>query len=211
MQQVRVGFPGAGVTGVCLGVGPLLAIAGTALGITTYRARGADFVAAMVAHPGSFDTAVQLAESAMVVLLVGVIGLATMICARRPRLGRWAGVLSVVGLCGPIAFELVYWSAWHLTDTAAHRAAAALLIDQAQVVPRTVMNVTGPALVVGFVLLGIAAAKAEVLSRLRAGCLGATALIPFGFISGHLAISLVGFAGAAIALVPLGVHLLRRR
>ncbi|HET7304560.1 MAG TPA: hypothetical protein VFJ12_08450 [Segeticoccus sp.] len=211
MQHARAGFPGPAVTGVCMVVAPLLAIGGTALGSRTYHARGADFVAAMAAHPGSFDTAVQLAESAMLVLLLAVVGLAGMTCAGRPRLGRWAGVLAVVGLCGPISFELVYWSASHLADTAVHRSAAALLIDESQVIPRTVMNVTGPALVVGFVLLAVAAARTEVLSRLRAGCLAATALIPLGFISGYLAISLVGFAGTAVALVPLGIEVLRRR
>jgi hypothetical protein len=133
-----------------------------------------------------------------------------MICASRPGWGRTAGTITVIGLCGPISFESLYWGAWHITDTSANRASAALMMDRAQVIPRTIMNVTGPALVIGFVLLAVAASRSGVLDRARAVCLGVTALIPAGFISGHLAVSAIGFLGTAIALVPLGVGLLRR-
>lgn len=63
----------------------------------------------------------------------------------------------------------------------------------------------------GFILLGIAAAKAGIRTRLRAGCLAATALIRLGLVSGNLLMSLVAFAGRAVALVPWGLALLRRR
>jgi hypothetical protein len=42
----------------------------------------------------------------------------------------------------------------------------------------------------------VAAAKARVLDRPRAVCLGVTAVIPAGFISGHLVISAIDFLGA---------------
>jgi hypothetical protein len=210
IAALDAGFPGRTVTGICFVVAPLLAIVGTAAGIPAYHAKGVDFVAGMVAHPHTFDLAIQCAEAAMVLLIVGVVGLATMVVATRPGWGRTAGAVTIIGLCGPISFESLYWGAWHITDTPAHRAAAALAMDRAQVIPRSIMNVTGPALIIGFVLLAIAVAKAGVLDRNRAVCLGITALIPFGFISGHLVISLIGFAGTAIALVPLGVGMLRR-
>lgn len=205
------GFPGRVVTGTCMVVAPVLAVIGTVLGIGTYHAKGVDFVSGMVAHPHLGNVAMQTAEAAMVLMIIAVAGLAGMVAVTRPGWGRTAGVLTIIGLCGPISFESLYWGAWHITDTPAHRAAAALMMDRAQMIPRTVMNVTGPALVIGFVLLAIATAKAGVLDRPRAVSLGITALIPVGFITGHLAISAVGFLGTAVALVPLGVGLLRRR
>ncbi|HEX7738859.1 MAG TPA: hypothetical protein VF426_04345 [Marmoricola sp.] len=204
-------FPGPRVTGLCLVAGPVLALIGTVLGIDSYRAKGADFVAAMVAHPDGFGWAVQIALASMVLTLVAVGGLAAMITARTPGWGRTAGVVTMIGLCGPISFESVYWAASKITDTAAHRAAAATLIDQSQIIPRSVMNVTGPCLVVGFILLGIAAAKSGVLDRPRAILLGLTCLIPAGFISGHLVISAVAFACTCVALVPLGLRVLQTR
>lgn len=205
----RNGFPGVHVTGTCLVVAPLLAVVATALGAGTYHARGVDFVAGMVAHQGRFTLAIQLSLVAMLFLLVAVIGLATLVTARRPAWGRVAGLVTIIGICGPISFESVYWAASKIIDTDAHRAVAARLIDQSQIIPGSVMNVSGPCLVVGFVLLGIAAAKADVLDRPRAVLLAATALVPFGFISGYLLFSAVGFACTAGALVPLGVRLLR--
>ncbi|MGH3509356.1 MAG: hypothetical protein ACRDPI_03910 [Nocardioidaceae bacterium] len=188
---------------------PLLALLGTALGISGYHATGTAFVNGMVAHSHWLNIAMQCSQAAMILLILAVAGLGTMATATRPGWGRGAAVVTIIGLTGPISFESLYWGAWHITDTPAHRAAAALMMDRSQVIPRSVMNVSGPALVIGFVLLGIAVAKAGVLGRARAVCLGVTAIIPAGFISGHLVISLIGFLGTAIALVPLGVELLR--
>ncbi|WP_310962283.1 hypothetical protein [Nocardioides terrisoli] len=210
VEALRVGFPGAAVAGVCLVVAPLLAVVGSALGIDIYHAKGAAFVAGMVAHPDRMNLAIQLALAAMVLMVFAVAGLATMISASRPGWGRTAGVVTVVGLCGPISFESTYWGAWHLLGSGAQRAAAAHMIDQSQIIPRTIMNVSGPALVVGFLLLAIGAARAGVLRRPQAVFLGLTCVVPAGFISGHLVIAVIAFAACAVATVPLGVGLLRR-
>lgn len=206
---LRDGFPGRLVSGTCLLAAPLLALLGTGCGISSYHARGADFVGGMAAHPTLVNLGLQSALAAMVLFLIAVVGLSSLTTPAHPRLGRAAGVVTIIGLTGPIAFESLYWGAWHLTDTAGHRAAAAVMLDSSQVIPRSIMNVSGPALVIGFLLLAVAAFRAGVLDRARAVCLGATCLLPFGFISGYLAISLVGALGAAIALVPLGIRLLR--
>ncbi|MDN5794752.1 MAG: hypothetical protein L0H79_03250 [Intrasporangium sp.] len=202
------GFPGARITGVCAVVAPPLAVAASALGIASYHAAGQDFVAGMVAHPTTFGLAIQVSLASLILLLIAVAGVAGAVAAIRPGLGRTAGLLTVIGLCGPISFQSIYWAASQLTDTGAHRAAAAVLIDESQVIPRTVMNVSGPALVVGFVLLAVATARSGLLSPGRAVLLGMAALMPFGFISGHLLISVIAFAGLAAALVPLGWPLL---
>lgn len=211
VRAVRTGFPGPMVTGACLVAAPVCAVAATLLGSSSYDAGGTKFVGGMIDHSIGFGVGVQLALASMMLLLLAVIGLAGMVTAVRPAWGRAAGIVTVLGLCGPISFESVYWAASKITDTTAHRAAAAVLIDRSQVIPRSIMNISGPCLVIGFILLGIAAAKSGVLGRPRATLLGATCLIPVGFISGHLAISAVAFFCTALALVPLGVDLLRGR
>lgn len=210
VDHARSSFPGPTVTGVSMLIGPPLALVASLIGAPAYHAMGADFVAGMVEHARAFEVAIQLSLASMMLLIIAVIGMASMICVTRPRWGRVAGVVTMIGLLGPLTFQSVYWAASHLVDTAAHRAAAAVLIDESQVIPRTVMNVSGPAIILGFVLLAIASAKSGVLPRTPAVLLGLTALIPFGFISGHLVISAIGFAAATVALVPLGVSQLRR-
>ncbi|MGH9087254.1 MAG: hypothetical protein ACRDYZ_03965, partial [Acidimicrobiales bacterium] len=76
-------------------------------------------------------------------------------------------------------------------------------------IPATIMNVSGPALIIGFILLAVGAAKVGLLPRSRAVALGLTALLPVGFISGYIVFSVIGFAFGAVALVPLGVAALR--
>jgi len=208
-EALQNGFPGRTLAGIAMVAAPPLAFIGSTLGISSYDERGARFVQGMVAHPVLFDLGAQFALSGVIVLMVAVIGLAQLVAPARPRLGRTGALLSLIGLCGPVSFESTYWAASHLTDTEAHRGAAALMIDTSQIIPSTVMNVSGPALVVGFVLLAVAAAKAGVLGRTRAIALGATCLIPVGFISGYLAISAAVFVLTGVALVPLGVRLLR--
>jgi len=211
LVPARSGFPGAGVTGACMIAGPALAVVASALGAGSYHARGAAFVAAMAGHPTQFDLAVQLSLAAMILLLFAVIGLATMIAGVVALWGRVAGVFTVIGLLGPISFESVYWAASRITDSAGHRAAAARLIDQSQIIPRSIMNISGPCLVLGFVLLGVAAHRAGVLDGPRAILLAVTCAIPAGFISGHLVIAVVAFACTTVALAPLGLRLLRAR
>lgn len=201
-------FPGITVTGVCMIAAPPLAVAGAATGISWYAARGIAFMDGMAAHHTLAAVGFNLVLAAMMLLLVAVIGLARMICATYPRLGRTGGIATVVGLCGPLFFNGVYFAGFQLAGTSG-QAAGAVAMDQAQIIPRIVMNVSGPALVLGFVLLAVGAAKAGVLSRPTAWALGLTCIIPAGFISGYLAIAMVAFAGTAVALVPLGFRLLR--
>lgn len=56
-----------------------------------------------------------------------MLGLAHMIATVRPRIGRAAGVITMIGLAGPIFFQGLYWGGSHLTAPA-RQAAAALAV-----------------------------------------------------------------------------------
>lgn len=201
-------FPGSRVTGVCLILAPLLLLASAILSLGIYHAKGADYVAAMAEHQTRTSIAFDGIVAGMALMLLAVIGLAQLITRQRPTLGRWAGVVTTLGLLGPFFFNGVYFAGYQLTD-ADTQAIAGKMMDSAQIMPSNVINLSGPALVIGFILLAIGAAKAEVLSRNRAIALGLAAIMPVGFISGYIAISGVAFAFAAIATVPLGLKMLR--
>lgn len=207
-RPVDRSFPGNLVTGVCMIVGPVLGVVASALAVGIYDAHGPTFIANMAAHHVRAGWGLNLGPAAMGLMILAVIGVAQRIASVHPRLGRAGGILTVLGLLGPIFFEAIYWGAWHLT-VPAQQAAGAYMSDQSQVIPGTIMNVSGPAIVLGFILLGVGAAKAGVLDRTRATLLGLTCFIPFGFISGHILISAVAFACTSLALVPLGARTLR--
>ncbi|HEX5475588.1 MAG TPA: hypothetical protein VFX12_13090 [Vicinamibacterales bacterium] len=205
---IETSFPGRIVSGICLVAGPLLAVSACLLAVGVYGASGATFVHGMGEHRlrGSIEFSLQFA--AMATLLFAVVEVAERIARVRPGLGRTAGVLTIVGILGPIFFNGVYFGAFQLAG-GPEEPAAARLVDLAQVIPSVLVNVAGPALVAGFILLGVGAAKARVLPVWRAWALGLTCLIPVGFISGFIVISALAFACTAVALVPLGIRTLR--
>lgn len=202
-------FPGNAMTGVCMIAGPILAVVSSASAIGAYHSGGADFARAMTAHPLRAAINMNVDVVAIVLLFFAVMGLAQAIAAVRPRLGRAGGIFTLLGLFGPIFYPGVYFGAFQLA-TSGNQAAAATVIDRSHVSP-TVVHLAAPALVIGFILLAIGAAKGGVLSRPRAWALGVTCLIPAGFISGYIVISALAFAGAVVALVPLGIGILRAR
>lgn len=200
------GFPGKRVIGFCMIVAPIVAVISCLIGMGVYQAKGYDYVHAMGQHSALTSATFNLVVTVMVLSIFAVFGLSQLIVARRPGLGRLAGIITIVGLLGPIFFNGVYFGGFQLAG-GSNEAAAGRAIDTAQRIPSVIMNISGPALVIGFILLGVAAYRSGVLRKGQAIALGITCLLPFGFISGYLAISAVGFLGFAIALVPLGVML----
>lgn len=203
---LRSSFLGNRITGFCMVVAPILAVFACLIGMGDYRAKGIDYVHLMGQHPALTSATFNLVVTIMVLSIFAVFGLSQLTVVRRPGLGRLAGIVTIVGLLGPIFFNGVYFGGFQLAG-GSNEAAAGRAIDTAQRIPSVIMNVSGPALVFGFILLGVAAYKSGVLGKGRAIALGVTCLLPFGFISGYLVISAIGFLGLAIALVPLGARL----
>lgn len=203
-------FPGAVVTGISMVAGPLVLIAATLVDMNVYRAAGAGYVHAMGAHRAATALTFNLVVAGLMFLMFAVIGLAGRVTVKCPSLGRWGGVLTVLGLLGPMFFNGVYFAGFQLAGSA-HESAAGFMIDHAQIIPSNVINIAGPALVAGFILLAVGAKRAGVLNRLSAWALGITCIIPAGFISGFLIIATIGFLGTAVALVPLGIRILGER
>lgn len=208
--EIGRGFPGPAISGISLIAAPILGAIGSALAIGVYHFKGADMMAGMAAHHARAVAGINLAVTATVLMVFAVTAVAASVAARRRSLGTTAGVLTIVGLAGPVYFEGMYWGASFLTAPR-WQAAGAALIDGTNHFPNTIVNLSGPALIIGFILLAVGTVKAGVLPRSRAACVGAAALLPLGFISGYIALSAVGFAAAAVALVPLGLRTLRSR
>lgn len=201
-------FPGRVVTGVCLTVAPVVLAAMCFLGTGIYHFTGHAFLAAMAAHTVRTEIFLNVAPLAIIMLMLALVGVATMAATRAPRLARIGGSAVLIGLCGPLYFMAVEFSGYQLADPR-HRAAGSYMYDQANMIPRISMNIVPIAIVGGFIVLAVAAHRAGLLGRTRAVCLALTALLPVGFIAAVLPISGVGFIACTVALAPLGVALLR--
>ncbi len=173
-----------------------------------YKFSGHDFLTAMAANPVRTDIFLNAVPLAIFLLMLAVVAVAVMAAPRASRSATIGGSLALLGLCGPLFFIAIEFSGYQLANPE-HLTAGAYMYDQANMVPRISLNISGPAIIAGFILLAIAAHHAGLLGRTRAVCLALTALLPFGFIAAVLPISAAGFVACAIALVPIGASLLR--
>jgi hypothetical protein len=193
-------------TGLCMVAAPLLLAAGATLLIGIYEGSASDQLGAMADNEARATAAVNLAIAGVVLAAFAVAGLAASVAAHRPGLGRAGGALTIIGLFGPAFFLGINHLEIQLADLT-DRAGAAAAFESAETTPN-IINLAGPALVVGFILLAVGTAKTGVLPRPRSWALGLAALAPVGLISGIVVISVVAWLALAIALVPLGLRYL---
>jgi len=200
-------FAGDRFTGLCMIAAPLLLATGAALLVGIYEGSADDRLEAFAANQARASVAVNAAIAGVVLAVFAVAGVAVMVARHRPGLGRAGGTLTIIGLFGPAFFLGINHVGIQLADLA-DRPGAARVFENAETTPN-IVNLAGPALLVGFVLLAVGTAKTGVLPRPRSWALGAAALIPIGLISGFVIISVIACLALAAALVPLGFRLLR--
>lgn len=198
---------GTRFTALCMIAAPIFLVAGAALFIGIYEGSASEQLSAFADQAGRSHAAFNFAVAGVVLAAVAIAGLASSVASMSPRLGRAGGALTLMGLFGPTFFLGISYVGIQAADLA-DRAGAAEVFDDTEAMP-SIVNLTGPALVVGLILLAIGAARSGVLSRPRSWALGLAALAPVGFISGLIVISVVAWLGFAIALVPLGLQRLR--
>jgi hypothetical protein len=186
---------------------PLLLTVGSALLVGIYKIDAAEQLAAFADHRGRAIAAVNFAIAGTVVAALAIVGLSAAVGQLQPRLGRLGGALTLIGLFGPAFFLGANSLAIELTDIG-DRAAAARALEDAATTP-TIVNLAGPALLVGLIVLAVGASRSGVLSRGGSWALGLTALAPVGLISGVIVIAILAWLSMAVALVPLGIRNLR--
>ena len=207
-EQPNEFLAGNRFTGVCMIAAPLLLTAGAALLVGIYEGSAGDQLGAFAAEEARATAAVNVAIAGVVLAAFAVAGVAASVARHRPGLGRAGGTLTIIGLFGPAFFLGIDHVGIQLADLA-DRAGAVLVFENAETTPN-IVNLAGPALIVGLVLLAVGTAKTGVLPRPRSWALGTAAFAPIGLISGFVIISVVAWLGLAVALVPLGFRLLRR-
>jgi hypothetical protein len=201
-------FPGRTATGVCMVIAPPALAVLCLLGTGIYKFKGHDFLSAMANHSTRTEIFLNFVPIAVFMLMLAVVGLAGMTAHRVPRLSAFGGGAALLGLCGPLFFVAIEFAGYQLSSPG-RLADGSFMYDQANMVPRISVNLSGPAIVLGFVCLAVATYRAGLLSKVRAVCLALTALLPIGFIGAVLPVSAVGFVACSVALVPLGLALLR--
>jgi hypothetical protein len=185
---------------------PLLLIAGSGLLIGIYGPDSETLVSSGRSRHLQALFAHNLSVAGTILTALAVIGVSQRVIPSQPRLGRIGGVGAVAGLFGPAFFLGVYGTAFHADGSTA----VARAVDAVQTVPH-VINFTGPAILVGFVVLAIGAARSGLLPTWRCVALGLAAAAPVGLIAGIVPLFVATWVALAVAIVPLGLDILRGR
>ncbi|MGW0523495.1 hypothetical protein [Crossiella sp. NPDC003009] len=196
-------FPGRWLGGASLILGPLLLLAAVFTRHGTYFFFPAQ-LAGYAADPVRMTVSYSLFAVGMVLLLPAVLLLA----ARAG--GMWAGLgasLVLLGLCARIFHAGVDYLAFRLVDGQGAEAAAAV-VGAAYPVPH-VFTFASFAVVLGWPVLAVGVYRAGVLGPVRAVALAAMTALPVGVLKGATISSMVAVVALSVALVPLGVSVLR--
>jgi hypothetical protein len=199
--------PGRWVEGAGLVLGPLLLLTGVLV-----RAGEDDFfpgqLAAYAAAPEKMVLSYSLYAAGAVLLWPAVTALARMIGATHPGWARWGAALAILGLFGRVFHAGVSHLAFHLVDLLGLEAAQRVVAGTYGAFH--VFKAVSVCIMGGWIVLAVGAYRARALGVARCLALGLAAALPLGVLKGSSdPISLAALAGLAVALVPLGVSVLR--
>ncbi|MER5318047.1 hypothetical protein [Streptosporangium roseum] len=208
----RTTLPGPWVEGVSLILGPLLLLAGVLA-----RIEANDFfpgqLAAYAAQPGRMALSYGLFATGTVLLWPAVTSLSRRIGVSHPGWARWGITLVVLGLSGRVFHAGVSHLAFQMVDTLGLEAAQKAVSDTYGAFH--VFKAVNVFIMTGWIVLAVGAFRARALGAGPAGTTRCAALalaagLPLGVLKGSGdPISLAALLGLALALVPLGVTVLK--
>jgi hypothetical protein len=205
--QEEFWFPGRWVGGFSLLVAPLLLLSGVLLRIQ-YHFFFPQQLAAFVDHPSQMVSSYSLFLAGNILLWPAIVTLAHLIGATRPNWASWGGSMVIFGLFARtfhagvdhLAFQLVRVLNLELaTKTVASSYGAFHIV--------TTFN---GLILFGWIILAIGAYLSGTLGLLRAIALGLMAALMMGVLKGSSVVSVVATTGLCVALVPLGIQVLRQ-
>lgn len=208
VETLRNGFPGPRVAGVAMIAAPLFMIAAALCLYVFEWGTSADSFARISQEPLRAEIGVNLFMAGWACMLVAAFAFARLVAAKRPTLATVGGLLVVGGICMSLFFGGI---TTFENALASHPNRVVALEMNELVAPPVVVLLLLPGVIVGWITLAIGAWKAGVLGPARAIALAGTAGLPIGPILGVAIVLPFVFVANAIALVPLGVALLRAK
>jgi hypothetical protein len=204
MTELR--FPGRWLGGVALILGPLLMLTGVLL-----RA-GRNFffpdqLAAYAQHPALMFTAYSCFLAGNVLLWPAVAMLAHRIGVTRPIIAVWGGALATFGLFARTFHAGVDHLAFQLVRVQDLQTATQAVADSYGAYH--IISALSMAIMAGWIVLAVGAWRARVLGLPRAIALAAMSALPLGVLKGTTPLSIIAVVGLVVALVPLGMRVLR--
>ena len=199
-------FPGRWIGGISLVVGPLLFLAAALLRIQFYFFYDAQ-LAAYAEHPVLITAAYSCFVLGCLFLWPGIITLARFIGATHPVLAVWAGMFTILGLIGRVFHGGIDHMAFQLVNVQSLDAATAAVDDSYHAFH--IIRYFNGMMMIGWILLAIGAYRSRTLGLIRSVALASMFILPLGTLKGTRFESTFLILGLCLALVPLGINVLR--
>lgn len=199
-------FPGRWVGGTSLILGPIVLFTGVALRLPF------DFffpqqLAAFHEHPTRMAAGYAVVAAGHVLLFPAILTLARRIGATQPGWALWGGMLTTLGLFARTFHAGVSHMAFQIERSDGVAVATRLVASSYGAFH--VFHVLSPAIMLGWIVLAIGAYRSRVLGAVRAIALALMASLVMGVLKGSSLMSMIATGAACVALVPLGVEVLR--
>ncbi|NIJ51548.1 hypothetical protein [Dyadobacter arcticus] len=199
-------FPGRWVGGISLIVGPLLLLVGSVLRLP-FDFFFTNQLIAFKQHPMRIMTAYNLFLAGNILLYPAIITLATLIGRTKPGWAIWGGNFVLLGLfartfhygINHLAFQLVeVQSLGQATEAVANSYGAFHIVAT-----------LSAAILSGWTILAIGAYLSKAIGLIRAIALASMSALMIGVLKGSSIVSVLVILGLCVAMVPLGVEVLR--
>ncbi|GAA4900146.1 hypothetical protein LX16_0629 [Stackebrandtia albiflava] len=199
-------FPGRRVAGVCLIAGPLLMAAGALLRVDHYFFFPAQ-LAAFAEQPVRMTVAYTLFAMGNLLLFPAVTLLAVRIAARSPGWALWGWLLTSAGLFARAYHTGMDDMAFRMVDAVGAETATRLM--EQTYTDFQMYSTFNVACMAGWLVLALGAWRTRVFGPVPAVAMALMVGMPIGVLKGTTPWSLVYLAGLTVALLPLGVRVLR--
>ncbi|ODG92866.1 hypothetical protein BED47_16930 [Gottfriedia luciferensis] len=199
-------FPGRWLGGFSLIVGPIFMLIGVILR-SKFHFFFPDQLEAYKAHPTLLFFSYSFFIAGNVLLWPAVISLCKLISIKKPNWALWGGSFAVFGL-----FARTFHAG---VDHLAFQMVRILGVDTAtKVMAQTygafhIFHSFSPLIMFGWIILAIGSYRAKVLGLIRSVMLGLMSSLPLGVLKGTTSFSILATLALCIALVPLGIRVLK--
>lgn len=199
-------FPGRWVGGISLIIGPVFLLTGVLL-----RSQFDFFfpyqLAAYSEHPTLLFLSYSFFIAGNILLWPGVITLCKLISIKKYGWAEWGGVFAIFGLFARTFHAGIDHMAFQLARF--KDVSSAIDIVSKSYGSFHIFHSLSPLIMFGWIILAIGAYLSRVLGILRSVALGLMAALPLGVLKGTTPFSIIATIGLCVALIPLGVKVLK--
>lgn len=199
-------FPGRWIGGLSLIIGPLLLLAATLLRIEFHFFYDEQLIA-YSEQPVLITVSYSCFVLGCLFLWPGIITLVRLIGIKHPSLAIWGGTFTILGLIGRVFHGGIDHMAFQLVNVQSLDLATNAVSDSYHAFH--VVRYFNGMMMFGWILLAIGAYRSQTLGLIRSVALASMFFLPLGTLKGTRFESTFLILGLCIALVPLGIKVLR--